>query len=70
MKSFEQDGEHILIAFSNEIEEKIGEHFVVILDDYHIVGDVLIIQQLLRRLLQLTGEHFHRECQEDCVNGI
>jgi LuxR family maltose regulon positive regulatory protein len=59
MKSFEQDGEHILIALSNEIEEKIGEHFVVILDDYHIVGDVLIIQQLLRRLLQLTGEHFH-----------
>ncbi len=59
MKSFEQDGEHILIALSNEIEEKIGEHFVVILDDYHIVGDVLIIQQLLSRLLQLTGEHFH-----------
>ena len=59
MQSFERDGEHILVALSNEIEEKIKEHFVLILDDYHIVGDVLIIQQLISRLLQLAGENFH-----------
>lgn len=59
MKSFEHDGEHILVALSNEIAEKVDEHFAIILDDYHLVGDVLIIQQLLSRLLQLTGENFH-----------
>ncbi|PJA39460.1 hypothetical protein CO179_05130, partial [candidate division WWE3 bacterium CG_4_9_14_3_um_filter_39_7] len=59
MKSFEMNGEQILIALTNEIAEKIDEHFVLVLDDYHLVGDALIIRQLLTRLLQLVGENFH-----------
>lgn len=59
MKSFEQDGEHILIALTNEISEKLDEHFVIVLDDYQIVGDVIIIRQLLSRFLQLASDNVH-----------
>lgn len=59
MKSFERDGEQIVVALTNEIADKIREHFVFMLDDFQIVGDTLIIRQLLSRLLQLVGENFH-----------
>jgi LuxR family maltose regulon positive regulatory protein len=59
MTSFEQDGERILVTFTNDIAAHINEHFVLILDDYHLVGDVLIIRQLINRFLQLVGENVH-----------
>jgi ATP/maltotriose-dependent transcriptional regulator MalT/DNA-binding SARP family transcriptional activator len=59
MTSFEQDGERVLVTFTNDIAAHINEHFILILDDYHLVGDVLIIRQLLNRFLQLVGENVH-----------
>ena len=59
MTSFEQDGERILVTFTNDIAAHINEHFILILDDYHLVGDVLIIRQLINRFLQLAGENVH-----------
>jgi LuxR family maltose regulon positive regulatory protein len=59
MTSFEQDGERILVTLTNDIAAHVNEQFVLILDDYHLVGDVLIIRQLINRFLQLVGENVH-----------
>ena len=59
MTSFEQDGERVLVTFTNDIAVNTNEHFILILDDYHLVGDILIIRQLINRILQLVGENFH-----------
>lgn len=59
MTSFEQDGERVLVTFSNDIAANINEQFILILDDYHHVGDVLIVRQLVNRFLQLTNENVH-----------
>ncbi len=59
MTSFEQDGERVLVTVANEIAAKINDHFFLILDDFHLVGDVLLVRQIVSRLLQLVGENFH-----------
>ena len=59
MTSFEQDGERVLVTLTNDIASHIDEHFILILDDYHLVGDVLIVRQLINRFLQLVGENAH-----------
>jgi LuxR family maltose regulon positive regulatory protein len=59
MTSFEQDGERVLVTLTNDITSHIDEHFILILDDYHLVGDILIVRQLINRFLQLAGENVH-----------
>lgn len=59
MTSFEQDGERVLVTLTNDIASHIDEHFILILDDYHLVGDILIVRQLINRFLQLAGENVH-----------
>ncbi|MBN1451085.1 MAG: tetratricopeptide repeat protein [Anaerolineales bacterium] len=59
MTSFEQDGERVLVTLTNDIALHIDEHFILILDDYHLVGDILIVRQLINRFLQLVGENAH-----------
>jgi LuxR family maltose regulon positive regulatory protein len=59
MVSFEQDGERVLITLTNDIATNVDEHFILVLDDYHLVGDVLIVRQLINRFLQLAGENVH-----------
>jgi len=59
MTSFEQDGERVLVTLTNDIAVHIDEHFILVLDDYHLVGDALIVRQLINRFLQLAGENVH-----------
>jgi len=59
MSSFEQDGERVLVTLTNEIAKEINEDFILVLDDYHLVGDVLIIRQIISRFLQLASENVH-----------
>ena len=59
MMSFEQDEERLLVTISNEINAIINEHFLLILDDYHLVGNVPFAGHVISRFLQLTGEHVH-----------
>jgi ATP/maltotriose-dependent transcriptional regulator MalT/two-component SAPR family response regulator len=59
MASIEQDEERLLIAITNEINAQINEHFILILDDYHLVSNVAFINHTISRFLQLTGEHVH-----------
>src|SRR5512147_855568 len=59
MASIEQDQERLLITITNEINAQINEHFILILDDYHLVSNVPFINHVISRFLQLTGEHVH-----------
>ncbi|HMB24707.1 MAG TPA: tetratricopeptide repeat protein [Anaerolineales bacterium] len=59
MASIEQDEERLLITITNEINAQINEHFILILDDYHLVSTIPFINHVISRFLQLTGEHVH-----------
>ncbi|HLO15171.1 MAG TPA: hypothetical protein VK206_10105, partial [Anaerolineales bacterium] len=59
MTSVEQDEERLLVTISNEINAQINEHFILILDDYHLVANVAFINHVISRFLQLTGEQVH-----------
>jgi len=59
LASFEKDSERLLITLTNEINSRIFEHFLLILDDYHNVDSALPIRLLVNRLIQLSGENVH-----------
>ncbi|MBC7877582.1 MAG: tetratricopeptide repeat protein [Anaerolineales bacterium] len=59
LTSIEQDMERMLITLVNETIEQIPEHFILVLDDFHIVYDVQPIQALLNRFIQLVDENCH-----------
>lgn len=59
MNLLETDQEQILITITNEINTRVRDHFVLVLDDYHFVESAPAIGVLVGRLLQLAGENFH-----------
>lgn len=59
MTSLESDQEQVLITVTNEINAKIRDHFILVLDDYHFVEGAPVIGQVVSRFLQLAGENVH-----------
>ncbi len=59
MSSFEQDMERLLVTICNEIMETIREHFIFILDDFHLLDNVQPIQYFINRFIQLMDENCH-----------
>ena len=49
----------LVAALTNDIYENISEHFVFILDDYHLVDESRPINQFVSRFLQAVGENCH-----------
>jgi ATP/maltotriose-dependent transcriptional regulator MalT/DNA-binding SARP family transcriptional activator len=59
VKTLDGELERIIISLANEAYEHIPEHFVLVLDDYHLVGDVPAIRDFINRFVQLVDENCH-----------
>lgn len=53
------DIDYVATVMINDILENISEHFLIILDDYHLVNDNLEIQAFMSRLLVDLDENCH-----------
>ncbi|MFQ5593444.1 MAG: tetratricopeptide repeat protein [Anaerolineae bacterium] len=53
------DSETIAAALVNDMVQAIGEYFVVVLDDYHMLDDNSVVHTLLDTLLRYLPEHCH-----------
>ena len=49
----------LVAAAVNHIYDHISEHFVVVLDDFHLIDDSRQVNQFLSRFLQTVGENCH-----------
>lgn len=56
---FEQDSERLLSSLINEISDLIGEHFVLVMDDYHFVDIIPNIRDFFSRFISLVSENCH-----------
>lgn len=59
MNSFEQDMERLLVTLVNELYEQVKEHFVFILDDFHLLEDIPAINEFVNRFAQLADDNCH-----------
>ena len=49
----------LVAAAVNDIYDNISEHFVVVLDDYHLIDDSRQVNQFLSRFLQTVSDNCH-----------
>lgn len=59
LTSIDDGVERLLVTLVNEIFDDIHEHFVVVVDDFHLLDEVLPIHYLVNRFVQLIGENCH-----------
>ncbi len=59
LTSIDKSIEPLVATLVNEIYAHIPQHFVLVLDDYHLIRDVAVIQNFLSRFLQLVDESCH-----------
>lgn len=59
ISSFESEIERLAVTLVNEAYEGIHEHFVLILDDFHILDGVQPIYDFLNRFIQLVDDNCH-----------
>ncbi|HAF61896.1 MAG TPA: hypothetical protein DCK95_06175 [Anaerolineaceae bacterium] len=51
--------DYIVTTITNDIYENITEHFILVLDDYHLVNQGKEIDEFLSNFLQKVSENFH-----------
>ena len=51
--------ERLAVTLVNETYELIQEHFVLILDDFHILQNAPLVPEFLDRFIQLVDENCH-----------
>ncbi len=57
--SLDDEMESLVVTLVNEIYDLIPQHFVLVLDDYHLISDVPVIQGFISRFMQLVDENCH-----------
>lgn len=57
--SLEGELESLVVTLTNELYDKIREHFILMLDDYHLVEDVETIRGFISRFVKLSDENCH-----------
>ncbi len=70
MSSFEQDMERLLVTICNEIIDSIREHFIFVLDDFHLLDNVRPIQSFINRFIQLMNENCHLVISSRVLTGL
>jgi LuxR family maltose regulon positive regulatory protein len=51
--------EGLIVAFANEIYDRVLDHFVLVLDDFHWLNGKTDIEYFVNRLLHLSGDNLH-----------
>lgn len=59
LTSIDKGIEPLVTTLANEIYTHIPQHFVLVLDDYHLISDVPVIQNFIGRFLELVDESCH-----------
>ncbi|MFZ1043323.1 MAG: tetratricopeptide repeat protein [Anaerolineales bacterium] len=59
LTNLDEGMESVLVTLINEIYDEIHEHFVLVLDDFHLVDDVEPILYFVNRFTQLSDENCH-----------
>ncbi|HEY9075435.1 MAG TPA: tetratricopeptide repeat protein [Anaerolineaceae bacterium] len=59
LTSPERELESFAITLTNELYDVVDEHFVLVLDDFHLVEDVPFIRNFINRFVQLANENCH-----------
>ncbi|MFL7868287.1 MAG: tetratricopeptide repeat protein [Anaerolineales bacterium] len=59
LTSLDDGMEQLMVPLVNEIYSHIPQHFVLVLDDYHLISDVPVIQNFISRFIQLVDENCH-----------
>ncbi len=59
LTSIDKGIEPLVTTLANEIYTHIPQHFVLVLDDFHLISDVPVIQNFISRFLQLADENCH-----------
>jgi ATP/maltotriose-dependent transcriptional regulator MalT len=51
--------EHFTVTLVNEVYRSVREHFVIVLDDYHLVKDSEAVNQFINRFIQGADQNCH-----------
>lgn len=53
------DTDQLVSIITNEVYEQVQEHFVLVLDDYHMIGDNRFINRFISRFVEAVDENCH-----------
>jgi LuxR family maltose regulon positive regulatory protein len=59
LNPFKPDNNQLVSVIVNDAYEHIREHFLIILDDYHLVSNVREIQAFINRFINISAENCH-----------
>ncbi|HRQ24378.1 MAG TPA: hypothetical protein PLF42_13200, partial [Anaerolineales bacterium] len=70
MSSFEQGMERLLVTMINELYDQVPEHFILVLDDFHLIEESQPIQNFINRFVHLVDDNCHLVISSRKVIGL